>query len=301
MKIFAVIVTYNSMQWIDRCLNSLAKSSLPVISVVVDNNSKDDTVSHIKSNYPEVVLFEEKSNHGFGQANNIGLRYAIGNGADYVLLLNQDAWIDCDVLAKLIEFDDGKTVLSPVHLNGAHDALDRNFCRASVVRSGYGSLLDGDALLASASGLHPAREICAACWLIPRAILDRIGGFNPLFFHYNEDNNYQYRLFFHGCRIAWVGGVYVCHDREYRKYQPVKYSKVRQELLLRSSNISTTRLVGHLRQWRYALGVVHEAIRMREPQAVWFLLRAAYDITFRMHGEVAESRRKEKKIQNNWL
>ena len=82
MKIFAVIVTYNAMPWIDRCLKSLIDSSLFVFPVVIDNNSQDGTVNHITHCYPHVILCPQNENRGFGQANNIGLEYAIKNGTD---------------------------------------------------------------------------------------------------------------------------------------------------------------------------------------------------------------------------
>lgn len=301
MKIFTIIVTYNAMKWIDRCLQSLQASSLPTEIVVVDNGSQDETVAHIGSHYQQVHLFPQEKNLGFGQGNNFGIRYALQQGCDYVLLLNQDAWIDADMLSVLLPYDDGKTLLSPVHLNGEHTAIDQNFLKNAVIRSGYAKLLDSDALLSHTSGLHPAQEICAACWLIPRSILNNIGGFNPLFFHYNEDNNYQHRLFYHGYHIAWVGGTYVCHDREFRVRQPILYRRVLQELLLRSSDIRDNRLVAHARQWRYALGVIHEAMTQREPIAIWYLLRAATHLAFDFSGAVGASRKAEKQLQANWL
>lgn len=297
-RIYAVIVTYNAMPWIDRCIASLFASGYPVSPIVVDNNSQDGTVSYLRDIYPEVILFPEGVNHGFGQANNIGIRYALANGADYVLLLNQDAWIAPDMLETLIPFDDGKTILSPVHTNGKATALDHFFRQNSVERSGYAGLLDDDALLHHAQGLHPASEIPAACWLIPRHIIECIGGFSPLFFHYSEDLNYQQRLRFHGARIAWVGGTIVCHDRENRGRQPVRYHLVLQELILRVTNINVSLMGGWLTQWRYTLGVLHAAFLYSEPVAVWYLFKACLHLPWR---RIVQSRKKEKQKGPTWL
>ena len=84
-KVFVVIVTYNGVQWIRKCLQSC--QDYPV--VVVDNQSTDATVEIIQNEFPKVHLIEESKNHGFGQANNIGISYALNKGADYVFLLNQ--------------------------------------------------------------------------------------------------------------------------------------------------------------------------------------------------------------------
>lgn len=301
MNVFVIIVTYNAMRWIERCLQSLRLSTVPVNVLVVDNLSSDGTVSYIKNHFPEVTVFEQKVNLGFGQGNNIGIRYALQQSADYMLLLNQDAWIDPDMLERLLPYDDGKILLSPVHLNGTHTALDHNFRQNAVERSGYRSMLESDPLLKHATGCYPAKEICAACWLLSRSLVERIGGFNPLFFHYNEDNNYQHRLFYHGYSIAWVGSAYVCHDREYREHIPVKYHRVRQELLLRSSDINVSRIKCFFHQCRYGLGVIHQAFIDREPVAIWYLLRAFMELAFCTHGKVSASRRQEKILQSNWL
>ncbi|MDE7397344.1 MAG: glycosyltransferase, partial [Muribaculum sp.] len=96
MKILSIIVTYNGMRWIDRCIKSVLDSSISTDIYVIDNFSTDNTVEHIKKMYHRVMVYETNENLGFGKANNIGLKYALDNSYDYVYLLNQDAWIEQD-------------------------------------------------------------------------------------------------------------------------------------------------------------------------------------------------------------
>ena len=56
-KVYAVVVTFNAMPWIDRCISSLLNSDISVNTIVIDNCSSDDTCSHIKKNYPEVPSY----------------------------------------------------------------------------------------------------------------------------------------------------------------------------------------------------------------------------------------------------
>lgn len=301
MKIFTIIVTYNAMKWAKRCLNSILDSTIHTSIIVIDNGSKDKTVKFIKQNYPEVTVIPQERNLGFGQANNMGIRMALANGATHVLLLNQDAWIDRRMLEILLSMDDEHTILSPVHYNGTGTAIDKNFLTNAIIRSGYNHLIEKDALLAHAVGLHPAREICAACWLINRNILESIGGFNPLFFHYCEDVNYQQRLAYHNMRIAWTGGTYVCHDREFRRKAPETYIKIKQELVLRATNINVSQLKAWLQQWRYAMGVVHTATMYNEWKSVAYLTKAVISILFCMGKAISDSRRIEKEKGENWL
>ena len=114
---FIIIVTYNAMNWLSKCLNSC--KDYPV--VVIDNASTDETVTYIKKQFPKVHLIPQSKNLGFGQANNLGIRYALNNGADYVFLLNQDAYLQGECINQLIKIHQNNPefgILSPIHLNG---------------------------------------------------------------------------------------------------------------------------------------------------------------------------------------
>lgn len=116
-RIFVIIVTYNAMPWIDRCFLSLRRSSVPLIPVVVDNGSLDCTVACIQCNYPEVKVLVNETNQGFGRANNLGIRYALDHGAEYLFLLNQDAWIFEETISRILAaYTTDYAILGPVHL-----------------------------------------------------------------------------------------------------------------------------------------------------------------------------------------
>ena len=102
-RILAIVVTYNGMKWVDRCLGSLVMSRTPADVIVIDNGSQDGTQEYIAENYPEVKLVSTGENFGFGKANNIGLKHALEKGYEYVYLLNQDAWVYPDTLGVLME------------------------------------------------------------------------------------------------------------------------------------------------------------------------------------------------------
>ena len=84
MKVLVIIISYNFEPWISRCLGSLAQSDYPVDTIVIDNGSKDNTVQHIRTHYPDIRLIENQANLGFGRANNIGMQIAMTEGYDFV-------------------------------------------------------------------------------------------------------------------------------------------------------------------------------------------------------------------------
>lgn len=224
MRIFAIVVTYNGKKWYDRCFGSLRDSETPVETIVIDNASSDDTVEYIKTHFPIAHLIESKENLGFAKANNIGIRYAIDHDADYVFLLNQDAWIEKDTLTKLVQtFENNENVgiASPIHLNGSYSGLDYNFVRY------MGNDFASDAFMQNIKHYYERPFINAAAWLISRQCIETVGGFDTLlFYHYGEDRNYCQRVLYHGFNIIVNTKCSICHDREERKNNDYKYNTI---------------------------------------------------------------------------
>lgn len=216
-KVFVIIVTYNGKQWYDRCFNSLRKSVISLQIIVVDNASTDDTVSYIKEHFPEVNLIESKVNLGFGQGNNKGMRYALDNGADYVFLLNQDAWIEPNTIANLVEIHKKQPeygILSPMHLNAEKTAIEKGLIGFLTYHEHINLELISDFYIGLKKEVYDVREVNAAAWLLPLHTLNTVGGFDPIFFHYGEDDNYMSRVLFHGLKMGIVPSVTICHDTE---------------------------------------------------------------------------------------
>ncbi|MFD1294268.1 glycosyltransferase family 2 protein [Lutibacter holmesii] len=226
--IYIVIVTYNGIQWIEQCLNSIPKDCN---TVIIDNNSLDNTVSFIKEKFPKVHLIEKNENLGFGKANNIGISYALNQGAAYVFLLNQDAYLETNTIESLIKIhkeNKNYGILSPIHLNGSNDGLDINFSNYALRNREF--LFDAVNQKYS-KYIYEVPFVNAAAWLIPRNTIELVGGFDPIFFHYGEDDNYCQRVLYHQLKVGIVPNTFVLHDREFRtkSTQPT----YREQLLLK--------------------------------------------------------------------
>ena len=210
---YIIIVTYNGEQWIRECLNSCSNFNV----IVVDNNSSDNTIAIIKNEYSNVVLLKQKKNLGFGQANNLGISYALKNSCDYVFLLNQDAYLKDDCIERLISVHLSNTnygVLSPIHLNGNQSKLDLNFKNYVSKNNDF---LNHHILNLEKKAVYPVAFVNAAAWLLPIKTLRKVGGFDPIFFHYGEDDNYCQRVSYYNLKIGVVSDAYIIHDREFRE------------------------------------------------------------------------------------
>lgn len=205
-SLYVIIVTYNAMRWLDRCLSSLYKTTIKPIVIVIDNCSVDGTPDYIKSNYPEVTQILSKDNLGFGRANNLGLEIALKEHADYVYLLNQDAWVQEETFEVLIETMQRHpefALLSPwqKYPNNKTEYWFEEFFNK---RENKQDELKDDGVFNSYSP--------AAHWMLSRQCVEKIGGFSPSFPHYGEDENYMQRIIWHGMKVGVCNKTAAVHD-----------------------------------------------------------------------------------------
>jgi GT2 family glycosyltransferase len=90
-----VVLSWNGRDDTLACLDSLVRVARSDVSVIcVDNGSNDGSVEAVRERYPFITLIENRNNLGFAGGNNVGIRRALAAGADWVVLLNNDATVD---------------------------------------------------------------------------------------------------------------------------------------------------------------------------------------------------------------
>ncbi|MBR0111280.1 MAG: glycosyltransferase family 2 protein [Bacteroidales bacterium] len=208
-----IIVTYNGRRWIEKAVSSVRASERDADIFVVDNASTDGTPDWLEEQGVETDRM--MANHGFGAANNIGLRRALERGYRYVYLLNQDAWLLPDTLGRLAAFLDEHPeygLVSPMQMKPDLASLDDQFAR------------------------HYPHFFMAAHWMLRRECIEKVGGFSPAFPHYGEDVNYLDRARFHGFKCGVVESARAVHDRD-RRPRPKDY-RMRLKLITAKTRIS---------------------------------------------------------------
>jgi GT2 family glycosyltransferase len=223
-NVFVIIVTYNGKRWYDKCIGSLRKSSIPVQTIVVDNGSSDKSVEYIQTNFPEVKIFDIGTNLGFGQGNNKGMKYALDHGADYIFLLNQDAWIEPNTIADLVRIHQNNSeygILSPVNLDITENNILDGFIELLTDHNNVDKKWVNDLYFNRLEDVYLIKSVNAAAWLLPHKTLTTVGGFDPIFFHYGEDDNYLQRVFYHGFKVGICPMTKITHDAE--SSQPYNY------------------------------------------------------------------------------
>lgn len=104
-KVFTVLLNWNGCRDTLECVRSLERITYPNHSIViVDNGSEGDDVSTLRRELGDSChIIENPRNDGYCEGNNIGMRYSLEQGADYVLILNNDTVVHSDFLSQLVE------------------------------------------------------------------------------------------------------------------------------------------------------------------------------------------------------
>ena len=217
MNITIIIVTYNAMKCAERCFSSLRKSSVPVHTIVVDNGSTDGTQDYIQTRFPEVDFIQSNENLGFGKANNLAIEKAYKEGADFFYLMNQDAWVFEDSIQKMLDVyhdypnKEEVGIISPMHLDGSEKKLDFHF-ENYLGKYAKNNRLLSDIYFQDVKFWYEIDFVNAAHWFLPKETVEKVGGFNPFYFHYGEDYDYVNRLIFNKKKILICPASRVVHD-----------------------------------------------------------------------------------------
>ena len=236
--IAAVVVTYESASTIGECLDRLRAADGIVQVRVVDNASSDETVAIIQRHATvdaRVRFIANPDNPGFGTACNQGVAAVDAAGADWIALVNPDLMVQPDTLARMAalavegaggegggqDCDGLPCVLLGADLvgeDGVRDPAARR--RAPDFTSMLRALLSGGSTSASMAippddrlALQPVEAVSGALMLMPRALYDRLGGFDEGYRLHAEDLDLCRRAQASGAMIAVANQARVMHVR----------------------------------------------------------------------------------------
>lgn len=209
-RVTCVVLNWNGWRDTIECLHALKACTYPHLSViVVDNGSTDDSILKIKAAHPDILLLETGKNIGFAGGNNIGMRYALTHGADYVWLLNNDTQPTPDALTGLVEkgtTDSTIGAVASVCYYADSPARVEAWAGAQVnLWIGYGrnsTVPRADLWFHSLNGTS---------MLIACAALQDAGLLDEGFFLYWEDTEFCLRLRQHGWRLAAAPASKILH------------------------------------------------------------------------------------------
>ena len=219
MKLSVVIVNYNVSHYLLQCVDSLSHALRGTDSevIVVDNHSRDNSVTLLRQYHPEVRIVENLHNLGFAKANNIAIRQSRG---EYVLLLNPDTIVSESVVKGVISFLDSH----PEAGSAGVRMLNADGTVAPESRRGVPTPMTAFYKLSGLCGMFPNSRrfgryylghlpwdspqqievVSGAFCMLRTSVLKKVGLLDEDYFMYGEDIDLSYRILKSGATNWYV-------------------------------------------------------------------------------------------------
>jgi N-acetylglucosaminyl-diphospho-decaprenol L-rhamnosyltransferase len=223
VDVSVLIVNYNTAHLLKEMWDALmrSKGALSLQTIVVDNASRDDSVSVLRRDYPDAQLMVNADNVGFGRANNQAL--AAGARGRYVLLLNTDAFVAADTLTRTVSYMDAHPDcgILGVRLVGRDGELQPS-CRyfptpwnVFLARTGTARFFPKVRMVDDMAWDHAAVRDCdwvPGCYLLLRRdLIDQVGLFDPRYFLYCEEMDLCFAAKRAGWKVVYFPDTTVIH------------------------------------------------------------------------------------------
>lgn len=223
-KLSIIIVSYNSLDLLKNCLNSIFSQDYQDIEVIiVDNASEPSPAKLLTKKFPSVKLIQNKKNLGFAKANNIGIKKS---KSDYTLLLNSDTLVVKNALPSMIEFMDNHprvAIASPqlTNLDGSTQSNGGSLPRLSNIAA-WMLFIDDLPIIKNifpsyhrnSSYYQKTRStgwVSGAAMVLRPQALDEIGPLDENIFMYGEDTDLCLRAHQKNWQVSTVSEAKVTH------------------------------------------------------------------------------------------
>jgi len=237
-KVSIILLNYNGFDDSISCFQSLQQISYVNYDVIIVDNASPDAsmdkfvaymqeqeIEHVFFKSPEVALqdgsiakvslIHSDFNGGYGYGNNIGIKYALKNGADYVLILNNDTIVNPDFLEPMVQMCEEDTNIGiasgKIYFYDRPDTFWFNGgklhqCTAKAEHFNFNEKDVGQIIN------EPVTFISGCMWLIPVEVFKRIGFINEEYFMYVEDVEYCQRIVKQGYKLKVCGDSVIYHN-----------------------------------------------------------------------------------------
>lgn len=222
MDVSIIIVNYNTCELLRNCLCSIYEhtQNIEFEIIVVDNNSQDGSQKMLNNEFQQVKLINSQENLGFGRANNLGIQHAKGK---YLFFLNSDTLLlnnaikifhdyclssneRIGALGAILKSNNGKNIHSYGNFITMKNELKELISK--YLRFLKDKEIHHPDNVINAKGVD---YITGADLFVPRNVYEELGGFDPRFFMYCEEVDWQYRMEESGFKRIIISGPEIVH------------------------------------------------------------------------------------------
>jgi GT2 family glycosyltransferase len=218
-KIGLVTVLYNSEDVLEGFFKSLSEQTFKDYHLyIVDNKVTEETnnlITSLLSKYPviEYTHVKNSANLGVAKGNNQGIELSLKNGADYVLLLNNDVeFYTPDLIKEMVDYaEKGEDIIVPKILY--FDTRRIWMAGGKLLKTRGYTIHIGDGEKNSPKyATNKYFDYAPTCFmLISKKVFEKVGLMDERYFVYFDDTDFIYRANNLGYKVYYIGNVEVLH------------------------------------------------------------------------------------------
>lgn len=246
-KVFIVILNFNSFEDTEECLISLEKLDYNNYEIIIiDNSSNDNSYDKLKKRFVKYNIIKSNENLGYANGNNIGIKYALESGAEYICILNNDVIVERNFLDKIITVMKDKMDIglagpcicqydhkNSIQAMGANINLYTGLTQGKYKNYKYSEIPHKNILVDYLGG---------ACFICRREVFEEIGLIPENYFLFFEETEFCYRASIKGYKLLCVYDSKVYHkgSSTISKYKGLSYyflNRNRVVFIRRNANI----------------------------------------------------------------
>lgn len=238
-KVSVIVLTWNGKEDTLECVKTLGELTIrnfQLSIIVVDNNSSDGTQKAVRKLFQQIQkppqlecrLIENKKNFGFAEGNNIGMKYALDNKADYVMLLNNDTFVDKNLVADLVKeikkYPKAGMISPKIYFAKGFEYHKKRYKKNELGRVIWyaGGDIDWNNVYGSNHGVDEVDKgqfgkvvdtgfATGCCMLFKSEVLERVGFFDKKYYAYVEDADFSQRVKKAGWRVLYTPHAKLWH------------------------------------------------------------------------------------------
>lgn len=231
-KIAVVIVNYNGEKNTIECLNSINKlvmDNFKLLIIIVDNGSFNEfKIPHSEFKLGELIIIRNQENLGFAGGNNIGIKYALNQTADFILLLNNDVIFDKNLIKELLQTVQSKenigVVVPKIYFAKGFEFHKNRYKREETGKIIWyaGGKMDFKNIIGYHRGVDEVDKgqynkteetdfATGCCMLVKKEIFKQVGLFDEKYFLYYEDSDFSERVKKLGFKIIYCPKAMLWH------------------------------------------------------------------------------------------
>ena len=218
-KVTIIVLNWNGKEDTIECLESLKYITYPNYEILlVDNGSTDGSVECFRERYPGMEIIENGENLGFAEGNNVGIRRAMDEGADYVLLLNNDTVVDPEFLGELVKVAESNPKIGFVgpkvyyyDRKGRKDVIHSVGAKIKMTTGKAPPIGIGEIDRGQYDKLYQVDSLEGACILAKINVINKIGLLNRNYFMYREEADWCTRANIAGYILFYTHNAKIWH------------------------------------------------------------------------------------------